>query len=217
MRALREAKPEFQTDGFGLKGPPRDPERHSAERLGDAVKSGVRREPRQPFFPEVEADTAAAAAGGGGGITNVSFAFRDATTSAGNPPVKTYKIKVLDGKIDGVFPTGMGFGNYILTIPSPADTLIYAGATFDPTTLEISSRFLQLTDYGTPLEARVESTSLGYFYWLLGFTYLDANGKFKFWNQRLGDIYKTVLYASSNGAPTLWAGEEMGHLDLDFL
>lgn len=145
-------------------------------------------------------------------MPNVSFLLKDATTSEGD--VVSNKVLVLDGKIDGTFPSGMGGGNYILDLADPGASLIYAGATFVPTTLALNSRFLGVSGFGDFPESRVESNTEGFLYWQLGFTYFDAQGNFQVWNTRLGEIWLELIYGSQNGQPALWAGAQIGWLDL---
>lgn len=214
--ALREAKPSFLTDGHGIRGP--QPERPlnpgDPSRSIDAVIGTVSYEPRQPFFPEItpKAVTQVAAGDARG---NISFQLINASTTAGNPPVTTYKVLVQDGKINGTFPTGMGFGNYILPITTPSNAIIYAGITFNPDTLAITSRFLGVSTAALFPESRVEDITHGFLYWQIGFTYLAAS-VFTIWQTKLGDINFEFTYGSFNNKPALLPIDSApGWIDLD--
>lgn len=132
------------------------------------------------------------------GIGNVSFALSDATITVDGEP--SNRVLVNDGKINGTFPSGMGFGNYILDLVDPSDSLIYAGVTFNPTTLAENSWFLGVSGSGDFPESRIESATEGFLYWLLGFTYFDDGGNFVVWNDRLGSIHFAFTYGVTNGA-----------------
>lgn len=124
----------------------------------------------------------------------ISFAFkRQSGVDEDDNPVLQVLIK--DGKINGEFPDGMGFGEYALTIPDGAGD-IWAGVTFDPDTLEITSRFL---DSGT----FPEPPDFGTFYIYLGFAFLDGGGKFQVHNTYVGDINFELVYGAFNGQPAI--------------
>lgn len=207
--ALRNWKPDL-----GKAPPPRDPDRQNLQRIGDEVPSAINREPRQPPFPEAPA-TNEVTQTAGTFTPFISLYLLDGTTREGDPPVESNKVLALDGRIDGQYPAGMGGGNYLIDLASPEDAIIYAGVTFNPSTLELTSRFLGVSGPGDYPESRVESATEGFLYWLLGFTYFDGNGTFRVWNSQVGDIYTTLLYGARNLAPALWAGEAQGWLDLD--
>lgn len=136
-------------------------------------------------------------------IGNISFRMIDASTSAGTPPVTTYKVKVFDGKINGAYPTGMGSGNYVLTVANPETALIYAGVSFNPTTFAITSRFLQVSDNTSPPVSEITTLTTGVLYFLIGYTYKTANGTFTIWQTWLGDIYYDLMYGVLNAAPAI--------------
>lgn len=129
------------------------------------------------------------------------------------------KVLITDGKIDGQFPSGMPSGDsYILDLADPADSLIYAGMTFNPTTLATTSRFIGVSGSGDYPESRVESNTEGFLYWLLGFTYFDGDGNFKVKCNRIGDVYNAFSYGANNGLPALLPiPSEPGWLDLTLL
>lgn len=151
-------------------------------------------------------------------IPNISFIVSDKSTSVGTPPVVTNKVLIADGKINGALPSGMGTGDYILTLATPTDSLIYAGVTFNPTTLAITSRFLGVSTAAAYPESRTESPTSGFLYWLLAFTFVTADGAFKVVNVRVGDIYVAFAYGAQDGAPALLPiPSEQGWLDLSFV
>jgi hypothetical protein len=186
---------------------------------------------------------------GGAGIQNISFFLTSTGTESpeeaedeGDPK---QKVLIFDGKINGTFPDGMGGGNYELVLEDAEDSLIYAGITFKPEDLSITSRFCGVSTAeefpisrvekalppepeGPPLvrgrarmsrkaiargilapppppepptEEEVEFT--GYAYWMLGFTYVNADGGFNLVQTMLGDINFELIYGSLNGKPAL--------------
>lgn len=208
--AFRNAKPSFlQNQNRRIEGRYGD----TFFKRTDFPEGVITRQPRQPFFPETQIEDISQAAAAS--VPNIAFILSNAsTTTAG---VVTRKVKVFDGKINGVFPSGMGFNNYVLTLSTPADSLIYAGTTFDPRTLELNSRFLDVKKAADFPESRVESDSAGFLYWLLGFTYIDAQGAFKIVNVKTGDINFQLVYGSQNGQPALLpVNSDPGWLDLAF-
>lgn len=156
-------------------------------------------------------------AGSGAGDPDITFFLSDATVTEGDPPEENNKVLVADGKIDGEFPAGMGSSEYTLDLENPGDSLIYAGITFNPTTLAITSRFLGVSTAADYPESRVESETEGFLYWLLGFTFFDSDDDFRITMVRTGDIHVELIYGALNGKPALWAGDENGWLDLDLL
>lgn len=215
---LREAKPEFMTDGFGLRGrkAPTVVETTDFGTIAGRWKSSVTVEPKRGFWPPDQSSTTQQ-------VTqqqsiNVSFLLQDATTTDedGN---ESNRVRVFSGRIDYDFPSGMPSDNYILDLEHPEESIVYAHATFNPTDLSITSRSLGVwkpADGDFP-ESRVEDATHGFLYWRIGFTYFDANGTFTIWNQRLGDIYLAPSYGADNGKPALWIDSEIGWLDLDAL
>jgi hypothetical protein len=145
---------------------------------------------------------------------DITFFLSDATTSDGDPPVTTNKVFVADGKISGEFPSGMGTGEYILDLDDPADALIYAGVTFDPTSLAITSRFLGVSGSGDFPESRVDAVDGGFLYWLLGFTFFDEDDAFRIVMNRTGDIEVIFSYGGNNGQPALFVWPDIGALAL---
>jgi hypothetical protein len=151
-------------------------------------------------------------AGGSAGDPDITFFLSDATETEGDPPEESNKVLVADGKIDGEFPDGMGSSEYILDLETPEDSLIYAGATFNPETLAITSRFLGVSRSDNFPEARIDEEG-GFLYWLLGYTFFDDDEAFRIIMVRTGDIHTELIYGSSAGQPALWAGDEIGWLD----
>lgn len=148
---------------------------------------------------------------------DITFFLSDATVTEGDPPEVSNKVLVADGKIEGEFPAGMGLSEYTLDLATPEDALIYAGATFNPTTLAITSRFLGVSTAAEYPEGRVESETEGFLYWLLGYTFFDSDDVFRIVMVRTGDIHVELIYGAHAGQPALWAGDENGWLDLDLL
>lgn len=148
---------------------------------------------------------------------DITFFLSDATVTEGDPPETSNKVFVADGKINGEFPAGMGSSEYTLDLDNPSDSLIYAGATFDPESLALTSRFLGVSASGDFPESRVDEAG-GFLYWLLGFTFFDANSDFRIVMTRLGNINFELTYGSRNGAPALLPVETgPGWLDLESL
>jgi hypothetical protein len=141
-----------------------------------------------------------------------------------------YKVAIFDGKINGTFPAGMGTGfPYEMELKKPEDSLIYAGVTFSPDTLKITSRFCGVStaqDFpksevtkdkpktppgppGTPPPGTPPGTPpkpdtfTGYLYWMLGFTYLTPKNEFRMVQTRLGDINFELIYGANNAKPAL--------------
>jgi hypothetical protein len=154
--------------------------------------------------------------GGPGGAAaddpDITFFLSDASTSDGD--VVSNKVFVADGKINGEFPDGMGTSEYILDLADPADSLIYAAVTFDPTTLAITSRFLGVSGSGDFPESRVEDATHGFLYWLLGFTFFDADDAFRIVMKRVGDIEVIFSYGAVSGQPALIVFPDIGGLAL---
>lgn len=211
--ALRNAKPEFLTDGFGIRGRTGDQRRTLDQpRRTDSQLGQVNRYPRRSAFPPEEATVTTTTTSKA--VPDIAFILKDASTSSAG--VITRKVLVFDGKIKGEFPAGMGFGNYILTLSDPNDSIIYAGATFNPKTLALTSRFLAISTAAAFPESRVESDSAGFLYWQLGFTYLSGDA-FKIVSTKVGNIDFELTYGSQNGQPALLpVDSQPGWLDLAF-
>lgn len=201
-RALREAKPSFLKDGMGIRGPFGEGARQSTNdvRHTDFPLGSIDRGARQPPFPEVDPEASPITTAKS--VPDVAFFLSNASVG------DTKKVKVRDGKIKGTFPAGMGFDNYVLTLTNPDDSLIYAGITFNAQTLEITSRFLGVSDSATFPVSRIDEPvgtepSVGFVYWLIGFTY-TKDDVFKILNTRVGDINFELVYGANNaGKPAL--------------
>lgn len=179
-------------------------------------QAGVKRTRADIFTPpEAEPEQQAT----GESVPKIAFIVSNATVFEGDPPVESNKVLVKDGKINGNYPTGMPSNDtYTIDLADPADSLIYAGITFDPTTLAINSRFLGVSDSANFPESRVESDTSGFIYWLLAFTYFDVDGNFKVVNSRVGDINFSFSYGASGGAPALLPVDSApGWLDLSLM
>lgn len=207
LQALRDAQPSR------LRNPPAIVIAGAPQRLEWGQGNVNRNRPADPFTEpasEVTEQTAES-------IPNIAFIVSDASTFEGTPPVESNKVLVADGKIKGDYPAGMPSGNtYVIDLSNPADSLIYAGITFNPTTLAITSRFIGTSDAAGYPESRVESATEGFIYWLLAFTYFDTDGAFQVVNARVGNINFEITYGSLNGKPALLPVDcEPGWLDLD--
>jgi hypothetical protein len=218
MDALVAAKPRYWMSELG-----------TDMRTPGEVSRGIY--PPRPFFPPptitrqvasspdpvevTQKDTVA-----GSSLSNISFLLTDAsTTAAGPPPVITYKVKVFDGKINGTFPSGMGGGNYILTVPTVDTYYIIAGVTFNPSTLAENSWFLDIKLAADVPESRVEDATHGFLYWQVGFVYFTGAGPTQvmhIWITRLGDINFALTYGNYNAKPALLPVDSApGWIDLD--
>lgn len=208
MQVLRDARPSFLKDGFGLRGP----QNPNVKRQTDFSQGGVTRQQVPNQFPPEESTTTTQVAGQS--VPNITFLVSDATNVVGGQP--NNRVLVADGKINGQFPAGFGGGNFILDLATPEDALIYFGVTFNPTTLAETSRFCAESTAADFPESRVESDTAGFLYWLQAFTYFDANGVFQIRNVRAGDINFTLVYGAQNGKPALLpVNSDPGWLDLD--
>lgn len=207
-RALRDAQPAWLRDGQGIRGPHAlarlpspDVHRRSDHPRGSVV--------RQPVPVTETATTTAEEQAAAASVPDIAFYLSDATEG------DTAKVFVADGKVDGTFPDGMGGGDYVLTPGDPADAIIYVHATFNPETLELTSRSLGISAAADFPDSRVDEEG-GFLYWQLGFTFLDGD-TFRVVVTRTGDIHVELLYGAYNGKPALWAGAEIGWLDLESL
>lgn len=203
MTALRKARPRILTNPVNLSGISPAIVGSYQTRETDWAQRGwgnVKREPLQPPFPAITPETIRQQQSIGTGIGNVSFLMSDASTVENNVTVN--KVAILDGKINGEFPTGMGAGDLVLTMTNPANATVFAGATFDPTSLTLTSRFVQISPTDTPPESRIDEDG-GFLYWQLGFTFLDDDGNFQIYQTRLGDINFELVYGELNAAPAL--------------
>lgn len=210
FQALRDAKPSFLRDGFGLRGP----QSPNVKRRTDFSQGEVNRQQVQNQFP---ADAAQELRNlFGTSVPNITFLVSDASNVVAGQP--NNRVLVADGKINGQFPAGFGAGNFILDLNTPEDALIYFGVTFNPTTLAETSRFCAESTAADFPESRVESVTQGFLYWLQAFTYFDANGTFQIRNVRAGDINYQIIFGSQNGKPALLpVNSDPGWLDLDLL
>jgi hypothetical protein len=151
---------------------------------------------------------------GAGEDPDITFFLSDASTSEGDPPVVTNKVFVADGKISGAFPSGMGTSEYIIDLADPSDSIIYAGITFNPTTLSIDSRFLGAASSGDFPLSRIDDTTHGFAYWQLGFTFFDVDDVFRIVMSRVGDIEVIFSYGAVSGLPALIVFPDIGGLAL---
>lgn len=204
LEALRGAQPSWQKSGDGLRGPTSERRRTLNDVPANAALPGSisRRSPEEDFPVEIPAAIIQVTAQAN---INASFRLIDVSTTSGNPPVTTNKVLVSDGRVNGIFPTGMPGGTFILTLLDPANSIIYVVVTFNPSNLAILSRDVGVwkpADGAFPLN-RIPDLSTGFLYWKLGFTYFDGHGMFQVWNQRLGDINFDFEYGSVAGVKSL--------------
>lgn len=220
--ALFNAKPAALEDPSGLfgGGPPKFPDRTEDQpRRTDHGQGSVRQNIPSEIFPSAEVVATAAAAGSLS--LNCSFLMKNATEVSGN--TVTYKVLIMDGKINGNFPAGMGGGNFKLTIPNTGQTyFIIAGLTFDPTTLLENSFFFEPPRLAADVpESRVEDATHGFLYWQLGYIYFTgppANRTMTIYQTWLGDINFAFSYGQMNGRPALLPiHSNPGWLDLEAL
>lgn len=212
MEELRRAKPANLQDPNRLRNP-----RVVVAQDTRAMEwnSRIERIPKQPAFPSAD-EAATVEASIGEAVGNIAFRLTDASNTVAG--VENNRVKIFDGKINGQFPAGMGFGNYIIDISTPEDAIIYVGITFNPTTLAITSRFLGESTAALFPESRVESATEGFAYWQIGFTFFDANGAFTIWQTKLGNIDFEFGYGALNGkAALLPVDTQPGWLDLDLV
>ena len=131
---------------------------------------------------------------------DITFFSSDATTTEATET--SNKVFVSDGKINGEFPDGMGSEEYIIDLADPSDSLIYAAATFDADTLDITSRFLGVSGSDDFPESRIDEGG-GFLYWLLSFTFFDDDDDFRVVVTRCGNINFDFSYGAFNGALAL--------------
>lgn len=208
-QALRDAKPSF------LSQPPIGPTPRESMfeiRRTDQPVGRVTRREQIAGFAAASAQSQAATEDF---IPKIPFFVTNrSTTESGTT---TYKVNVFDGKVNGEFPSGMGFGEFVLTLGDPNDAIIYVGLTFNPTTLAITSRFVATSTAAAFPESRAESATSGFLYWQVGFTFLDDQS-LVIVNSRLGDINFAFSYGEFNGGPALLPIDSgPGWIDLDFL
>lgn len=140
----------------------------------------------------------ASTGGSGSQSTNPHIAFYMSDASDGG----VSKVLIADGKINGTFPSGMGGGNYILTVPTSATYIILAGVTFNPTTLGENSWFLDIELPEDVPESRVEDADNGFLYWQIGYVYF-SDDTMTIVNTKVGDINFAFSYGAYNGKPAL--------------
>jgi hypothetical protein len=75
-----------------------------------------------------------------------AFDVFDATTTVFPSGPVNLKVKVIDGKVNGEYPSGMGFNNYVISLDEESYQQVYLYITYDETTLDITSRTLDVSD-----------------------------------------------------------------------
>ncbi len=162
--------------------------------------------------------------GASSGLGDISFAMEEASPGAtgASGPSASHRISIVDGKVNGHFPDGMGSGDYVLPIEDTkvADghsAIIFVGASIDFSTLAVGaldhSLWLQATRDdavvgGMPGEAesRVDWTDhVGtiFLYYPIGFCYLDSHSRFQIQQTYLGDINYQFSMGAYNGVPAI--------------
>lgn len=210
---LASAQPKFLSDTSAFKGVRVNP---SAVQHNWPAPTIKRNHATIPFPTPITAEATTEEISTPSGVPKITFFLSDASTT--EDEVVSNKVLVADGKINGGYPSGMPSGNtYILDLDDPADSLIYAGITFNPTTLAETSRFLGVSGSGDFPESRVEDATNGFAYWLLGFTYFDGD-VFTVVNTRVGDVNFAFAYGATNGKPGLLPIDSApGWIDLEAL
>lgn len=207
LEVLRDAKPSFLRDGFGLRGP------HSPniKRQTDFGQGSVNRQQIQNEFPGEDAQTVQQSSGAES-VPKITFICTDVSTSEAE--VTTYKVHVADGEINGELPVGMGDEDFVLTLADPTDAFVYAYVTFNPETLAITSRTVAASSVDDVPESRVDEGG-GFLVYILAEAFLDDAGLFQVINRRVGDINFEFAYGALNGLPALLpVNSDPGWLDL---
>lgn len=121
--------------------------------------------------------------------------------------VSFFKVKVVDGRVNGDFPSGMGFDNYVLTIVEESFQEVYVIVTYDTSTLNITSLSLARNDV-------VPANSSGTLIIPIAdiqITYDGGGSPIMTITQLLsGNIDFSFVYGSFNGAPSLLAVRAFG-------
>lgn len=211
--AVRDAKPAILKDNKPLFGTPPQPRRIEDEvRRTDHPRGSVLIQPQRPPFPPPAA-TASTTVSTSASVPSISFILSDASEIVSN--VLVHKIHVDDGQIDEEFPTGMGSGGITLTPSDANDGVVMAGVQFDPTTLAITDRFVNVYTTATVPESRVEDDATGFLYWKLGYCFIEDD-IFNIINTWTGDINFAFTYGELNGKPALLpVHSNPGWIDLD--
>lgn len=82
---------------------------------------------------------------GGGVAPDVPFTVVDASTVDTSGTVHL-KVLVVDGQVNHQYPTGMGFGNFVLNLIEEPYRQVYIEITFDPTSLAVTSTTVGVSD-----------------------------------------------------------------------
>ncbi len=147
--------------------------------------------------------TATSGGRAGGGSISLPFQVKDVSADDG------LKVQVTDGKINGEFPAGMGFGNYILDVAEESFQEVYAIVTFDSETLDISSRTLGVSNSPPDSEDGTAIIPIAD----LQVTYDgDGNPILAIEQIEVGDINFDFLYGQVNGQPSLFLLKSYGQI-----
>lgn len=143
---------------------------------------------------------------GGGKTTPLPFAVIDATVVNPDNTVNL-KVQVVDGKVNDEYPTGMGFGDFILDLVEETFQEVYLYITFDSLTLDITSRTIDVSD--TPPDSSVTATVGTLILPLADITISYTTGPpslpyvSDIHQIEIGDIIFQLVYGALNGAPAL--------------
>jgi hypothetical protein len=202
LKALRDAKAPWQSDGLGVRGTPIKHGTPLAVSPDGRYPLRVESTSFQPSFPEASNTVETAATDDSGSSNANEYSFELEVDSIDNGDTPSVDIHVGYGEINDTPPTGMtGADDYVLTI-SIDGTEIWAVITYDTSTLAIISRALA---FG----ASVPASTFGTLYVGIGFVDIAFNGDGKITevnphNRQCGDINFDLITGELNGAPALY-------------
>lgn len=166
FKALREARPSWLEDAYGLKGP--DPYHIGVPPPIEVGRYDVKVEttPASPRFPEATNTEGEPSVTGGGSGNLYDFQMSDKSDADGN------KVQILDGfvfsptDIIGVMPQGMGNDDFTLSVVDGDD--VYLVITLDPDTFQTTSATIAA---GSPTPKDTEEV----IYFTIGNVSVDPN------------------------------------------
>jgi hypothetical protein len=197
MRALAKAQAPWQRDGQGIRGPNptitnKQPDPPPEGRWPIKIESP----PATESFPKDETPSVTREEGDESSAETNTYSFKGTVASI-DKDAGTVEVHVGYGEINEEPPDGMsGADDYFLTI-SVDGTEIYAVITYDPDTLEITSRSLAFA-------SEVPESELGTLYVPLIAIDIDTDGSGNIRevvvrNRHCGDIIFALIYGSVNG------------------
>lgn len=196
VQAMRESQPDWRVDG-GVRGKQETVVQRSA--VLDFASAKITERATQgeipAFKPTPLPDRAAQSS-----ASALKLPFALTLKKSGG----VVKVKVRDGYVNGVFPTGMGSDNYELTITNPADAIIYAIMTYNPDTLAVLSTDLGVSTAADFPASEIVTTPapLATVVVQIGFVYVQDD-KPVVLNSIAGDINYALIYGARNGAPAM--------------